>query len=95
MAGLEPVKAKALLDHMRRMGQKLKRQEILSVNFVGPKTYRNASGFSQIRERDLLRDKALNHLDDTRTDPKSFYMAVRMCADVDNNKTVDLLDPCF
>jgi transcription elongation factor SPT6 len=47
----------------------------------------------RIRERDVLKDLPLNPLDDTRIHPESYYMAVKMCGDANNNSTIDMYDP--
>ncbi|ETV91485.1 hypothetical protein H310_14007 [Aphanomyces invadans] len=92
VAGLGPVKAMALIEKVRLSGHIEKRQDlhrILSDKIV----YRNCAGVLRIRERDALKDAALNPLDDTRIHPESYYMAVKICGDANNNTTMDLYDP--
>ena len=93
VAGLGPTKAVALLDHIRRHGHVERRDELLSNDWLLPKVYRNAAGFCRIRERDTLKDSALNPLDDTRIHPESYFMAVKMCGDANDKTTLDLYDP--
>ncbi|RHZ10817.1 hypothetical protein DYB31_004926 [Aphanomyces astaci] len=92
VAGLGPVKAMTLIEKVRLSGNLEKRQDlhrILSDKVV----YRNCAGVLRIRERDALKDAALNPLDDTRIHPESYYMAVKICGDANNNTTMDLYDP--
>lgn len=93
IAGLGPVKATALLDKVRAKSFIERRQELLSKGMVGKIVYRNCAGFLRIRERDTLKEAPLNPLDDTRIHPESYYMAVKMCGDANNNSTIDMYDP--
>uniref|UniRef100_K3WKI6 Transcription elongation factor spt6 n=1 Tax=Globisporangium ultimum (strain ATCC 200006 / CBS 805.95 / DAOM BR144) TaxID=431595 RepID=K3WKI6_GLOUD len=93
ICGLGPVKAASVLDKVRAKSYIDRRQELLSKGFVGKIVYRNCSGFVRIRERDALKDLPLNPLDDTRIHPESYYMAVKMCGDANNNSTIDMYDP--
>lgn len=93
ICGLGPVKAAAVLDKVRAKSYIDRRQELLSKGFVGKIVYRNCAGFVRIRERDALKDLPLNPLDDTRIHPESYYMAVKMCGDANNNSTIDMYDP--
>ncbi|TYZ65130.1 hypothetical protein PybrP1_009428 [[Pythium] brassicae (nom. inval.)] len=93
ICGLGPVKAASVLDKVRAKSYIDRRQELLSKGFVGKIVYRNCAGFIRIRERDALKDLPLNPLDDTRIHPESYYMAVKMCGDANNNSTIDMYDP--
>eukprot|EP00644_Phytophthora_capsici_P004349 jgi/Phyca11/533807/estExt2_fgenesh1_pg.C_PHYCAscaffold_170135 len=93
ICGLGPVKAASVLDKVRAKNYVERRQELLSKGFVGKIVYRNCAGFIRIRERDALREAPLNPLDDTRIHPESYYMAVKICGDANNNSTIDMYDP--
>ncbi|TMW63289.1 hypothetical protein Poli38472_002230 [Pythium oligandrum] len=93
ICGLGPVKAASLLDKVRAKSYIERRQELLSKGMVGKIVYRNCAGFVRIRERDALKEAPLNPLDDTRIHPESYYMAVKMCGDANNNSTIDMYDP--
>ncbi|KAI9922746.1 hypothetical protein PsorP6_002179 [Peronosclerospora sorghi] len=93
ICGLGPVKAASVLDKVRAKNYIERRQELLSKGFVGKIVYRNCAGFIRIRERDALREAPLNPLDDTRIHPESYYMAVKICGDANNNSTIDMYDP--
>jgi transcription elongation factor SPT6 len=93
ICGLGPVKASYVLDKVRAKSIIERRQELLSKGFVSKVVYRNCAGFIRIRERDALKDSPLNPLDDTRIHPESYYMAVKMCGDANNNSTIDMYDP--
>jgi len=93
ICGLGPVKAVSVLDKVRAKNYIERRQELLSKGFVGKIVYRNCAGFIRIRERDALREAPLNPLDDTRIHPESYYMAVKICGDANNNSTIDMYDP--
>lgn len=93
ISGLGPVKAVSILDKVRAKSFIERRQELLSKGFVGKIVYRNCAAFIRIRERDALKDSPLNPLDDTRIHPESYYMAVKMCGDANNNSTIDMYDP--
>ncbi|KAG9413541.1 hypothetical protein AC1031_012771 [Aphanomyces cochlioides] len=91
VSGLGPVKATALIDKIKVIGHIEKRQDLQRA--LDKIVYRNCAGVLRIRERDALKDAALNPLDDTRIHPESYYMAVKMCGDANNNNTMDLYDP--
>ncbi|TDH65720.1 hypothetical protein CCR75_000678 [Bremia lactucae] len=93
ICGLGPVKAASILNKVRAKNYVERRQELLSKGFVGKIVYRNCAGFIRIRERDALREAPLNPLDDTRIHPESYYMAVKICGDANNNSTIDMYDP--
>ncbi|KAG6613482.1 Transcription elongation factor SPT6 [Phytophthora cinnamomi] len=93
ICGLGPAKAASVLDKVRAKNYVERRQELLSKGFVGKIVYRNCAGFIRIRERDALREAPLNPLDDTRIHPESYYMAVKICGDANNNSTIDMYDP--
>ncbi|RLN50203.1 hypothetical protein BBJ29_000482 [Phytophthora kernoviae] len=93
ICGLGPVKAVSVLEKVRAKNYIERRQELLSKGFVGKIVYRNCAGFIRIRERDALREAPLNPLDDTRIHPESYYMAVKICGDANNNSTIDMYDP--
>lgn len=93
ICGLGPVKAASVLEKIRAKNYIERRQELLSKGFVGKVVYRNCAGFIRIRERDALREAPLNPLDDTRIHPESYYMAVKICGDANNNSTIDMYDP--
>lgn len=93
ICGLGPVKAASVLDKVRVKSYIDRRQDLLSKGFLGKVVYRNCAGFIRIRERDALKDLPLNPLDDTRIHPESYYMAVKMCGDANNNSTIDMWDP--
>ncbi|DBA03617.1 TPA: hypothetical protein N0F65_006796 [Lagenidium giganteum] len=93
ICGLGPVKAAAILERVRAKSYIERRQELLSNGFMGKVVYRNCAGFIRIRERDALKESPLNPLDDTRIHPESYYMAVKMCGDANDNSTIDMYDP--
>ncbi|RLN72476.1 hypothetical protein BBJ28_00001054 [Nothophytophthora sp. Chile5] len=93
ICGLGPVKAVSVLEKVRAKNYIERRQELLSKGFMGKIVYRNCAGFVRIRERDALREAPLNPLDDTRIHPESYYMAVKICGDANNNSTIDMYDP--
>ncbi|GLD93029.1 hypothetical protein PINS_up001621 [Pythium insidiosum] len=93
ICGLGPVKATSLLEKIRAKSYIERRQELLARGLIGKIVYRNCAGFIRIRERDALKESPLNPLDDTRIHPESYYMAVRMCGDANNNSTIDMYDP--
>ncbi|KAL0589316.1 hypothetical protein ABG067_002535 [Albugo candida] len=93
IAGLGPVKAAFILEKVRARSYIEHRQDLLSKGYVGKIVYRNCVGFIRIRERDALKESPLNPLDDTRIHPESYYMAVKMCGDANNNATIDMYDP--
>lgn len=93
ICGLGPVKAASVLEKVRAKSYIERRQELLSNGFLGKIVYRNCAGFIRIRERDALREAPLNPLDDTRIHPESYYMAVKICGDANNNSTIDMYDP--
>ncbi|OQS06165.1 hypothetical protein THRCLA_01768 [Thraustotheca clavata] len=92
VCGLGPVKAMSLIEKARSGGYLEKRQDILKL-VSGPIVYRNCAGFLRIRELNNVKEAPLNSLDDTRIHPESYYMAVKMCGDANNNTTMDLYDP--
>ncbi|EQC38455.1 hypothetical protein SDRG_04163 [Saprolegnia diclina VS20] len=92
VSGLGPIKALALIEKIKAAGYLEKRQDLLKM-VSGAVVYRNCAGFVRIRERDALKESPLNSLDDTRIHPESYYMAVKMCGDANNNTTMDLYDP--
>ncbi|KAF0697503.1 Aste57867_11813 [Aphanomyces stellatus] len=92
VCGLGPVKAMALIEKIRIMGHVEKRQDLQKI-LSDKVVYKNCAGVLRIRERDALKEAALNPLDDTRIHPESYYMAVKMCGDANNNTTMDLWDP--
>lgn len=93
ICGLGPVKAASVLEKVRAKSYIERRQELLSNGILGKIVYRNCAGFIRIRERDALREAPLNPLDDTRIHPESYYMAVKICGDANNNSTIDMYDP--
>lgn len=93
VCGLGPVKAASLLEKVRAKSYIERRQELLPKGYLGKIVYRNCVGFVRIRERDALKEAPLNPLDDTRIHPESYYMAVKICGDANNNSTIDMYDP--
>lgn len=92
VAGLGPAKATALIAAINRIGY-IERRDDLQKVLRGKKVFRNAIAFLRVRERDTLKESALNPLDDTRIHPESYYMAVKMCGDANNKTALDLYDP--
>lgn len=72
VAGLNSARAQAIFDH-RRSSPIRRRDELLSIRGIGPRTYEQCAGFLRVRCSD--HGGSGNYLDDTLVHPESYDVA--------------------
>ena len=83
VAGLGPKQGKAIVSHRQKHGRFSRRQEVLEVSGVGPKTFEQAAGFLRIRG-------GKEPLDGSAVHPERYPLVQRMARDL-GVKVTDLI----
>ncbi|XP_077299798.1 uncharacterized protein YdcI-like isoform X2 [Arctopsyche grandis] len=76
VAGLTETKVKNILKYREKHGEFQKREELLKITGIGPKTYKQCAGFLRV-------PNSKNKLDNTWIHPESYDLAIKFLNEID------------